>query len=174
MEQNEKPVDALLVATHLNTACVCVHGRGSFKVSASLKKFIVSAAEAGATRVIMDMDHCVSMDSTFMGVLAGIAIRFRNGDRHLMLVNLHAETGSLLETLGLDQLLETHTPVTTAAALKEELGAMLDFSELSQPAEDKSVTLQTMLEAHESLIDASPSNAPKFEDVISYLEKAQT
>tara|TARA_B100000809_G_scaffold234327_1_gene251703 strand:- start:699 stop:1217 length:519 start_codon:yes stop_codon:yes gene_type:complete len=171
MEQSAKPSDVLLVTTHGHTACVRVEGRATFKVSGSLKKFILGAADSGTTRVILDMDHCIAMDSTFMGVLAGIAMQFQAGDRHLMLINLHAETVSLLETLGLDRLLETHTPLTTEAALKAELGVPEDFSKLSASAE--SDTLQMILEAHENLIDASPSNAPKFEDVISYLRKAQ-
>jgi len=174
MEQAEKPADVLLVRAHGHTACVRVEGRGTFRVSASLKSFILGAADSGTTRVILDMDHCVGMDSTFMGVLAGLAMQFQAADRRLMLINLHTETVSLLETLGLDRLLEAHTPVTTEAALEAELGVSGDFSKVSPSTDAESDTLQMMIEAHESLVDASPSNAAKFEDVISYLRKAQT
>lgn len=77
MEASEKIQDELLVAVRKHYAMVKVNGRVSFRAGPSLKRFGVSAIERGCTQIVFDMEGCLGMDSTFMGVLAGLAFRVR-------------------------------------------------------------------------------------------------
>jgi anti-sigma B factor antagonist len=166
----EKEADALLVATHRGSALIRVKGRGSFKVGPGLKQFGLSAIGSGCKQFILDMNECVGMDSTFMGVLAGLACRLKEeaGGRMVMM-NLNAKTLALLETLGLDRIIETYAEGSVSEDLKKCLADVVDMSVLDGSTTDRKLTLETMLTAHEDLVKISPDNLPKFKNVMAYL-----
>lgn len=173
MAPAEQPVDRLLVAVHGDTALIRVQGRGSFKVSAAMKEFTANAIGRGCRRLVLDMAECVGMDSTFMGVLAGLSGRLsQRGDGRIVMVNLSLRTRGLLTTLGLDQVIEPHMVGSVPDDLKpfvmqpgESLDA-LDTRERSQRT-----TTETMLAAHEDLVRLAPGNLPKFKDVLTFLRE---
>lgn len=166
----EKEGDALLVARHKAIALLRIRGRGSFKIGPSLKQFGRAAMEEGCTQFILDMDECVGMDSTFMGVLAGLAMRLRN-EKHgtVVMMNLTPKTSALLETLGLDRLIEMHQAGHVDERLKQHLAEVVDLTALEASISDRKLTMETMLAAHEDLVAASPDNLPKFKSVMAYL-----
>lgn len=165
--------EGLLVAVHDERALVCVRGRATFKVAPALRKFAAAALDQGATGIVLDMARCESMDSTFMGVLAGLALRLRKaGGGAVSVVNLTPRTRSLLEQLGLDQLLDCMDPVRAREIVREIL-PQADLESLGTEAADERATLDTMLDAHQDLVDACPDNLVKFTDVITYLKQAQ-
>ena len=168
-----QPVDKLLVALGGDIALIRVLGRGSFKVSTALKDFSAAAIEKGVRSLVLDMAECVGMDSTFMGVLAGLALRLKqkSGGR-IAMINLSLRTRGLLATLGLDQVIDPHMAGATPENLRpffqgvpHEMTA-LDTREISQ-----FTTTETMLEAHEDLVKLSPENLPKFKDVLTFLRE---
>jgi anti-anti-sigma factor len=67
---------------------VRVDGRASFQNSSCLRDFISEMLARGKTRFVLDFQRCASMDSTFLGVLAGAAIELRK----------HAPQGSIVVT----------------------------------------------------------------------------
>jgi anti-anti-sigma factor len=164
-----KDADVLLVATRGSTAMLRVRGRGSFKVGPALKQFSVGAMASGCRQFILDMDECTAMDSTFMGVLAGLALRLKGEGGTVVMMNLTPKTLALLETLGLDRLLETYQVGCTSDELKRRLADAVGMSALEASIADRKVTLETMLTAHEDLVKAAPDNLPKFKSVMAYL-----
>ena len=167
---SEREADALLVATCRTSALIQVRGRGSFKVGPALKQFGLSAMSSGCRQFIVDMDECTGMDSTFMGVLAGLALRLkREQSGRMVMMNLSAKTLALLETLGLARLIETYLEGSVSADLQKCLSDVVDVSALKGSVADKKLTLETMLAAHEDLVKVSPDNLPKFENVMAYL-----
>lgn len=171
MPQGTEP-DRLLVAVRDGRAIVRVRGRGSFKVSAALKEFAVSALEGEAHDVVVDLGSCVGMDSTFMGVLAGLARRCRQAGTggRVVLLGLSVKTRGLVSTLGLDRVVEGHlageTPPEWDLPVPEQTLAPLEEG----PA-DRQRRAETMLEAHETLVSVSDANAPRFRDVLDYLRE---
>lgn len=159
--------DSMMVAIQPPRAMVIVRGRGTFKAAPALKKFALTAIESGCTLLLLDMRECVGMDSTFMGVTGGLAVRMRkeaNGE--VAMVNLSVKNKALLATLGLDRCVKTE-------GAEGELAAFLGNAELAKldsTAASRNVTTQTMLDAHHDLISISPDNMAKFKDVIAYLQ----
>ena len=172
MPETRQPEDRLWVTLHKQLALVRVEGRGSFKISTSLKEFGESALRAGATTGVLDMGRCIGLDSTFMGVLAGWASRLRQkpGGR-LVLINLTPRTRGLVATLGLDQIVQAFE----AGPLPDDLRAVAALSEglsvLEAGGENQAVTTRTMIEAHENLLQLTPENLPRFKDVLTYLRE---
>src|SRR5450756_2054307 len=74
-EVASKPV--YLVDAYSDPVVVRIEGRACFQNSACLKDFIAELVRQGKTRFVLDFQHCASMDSTFLGVLAGAAIELK-------------------------------------------------------------------------------------------------
>ena len=164
--------DELQVAVEGPLAFVRVLGRGSFKNSSSLKEFAVQAFESGCRRLVLDMDQCAGMDSTFMGVLAGLAFRLRMvPDGRIIMVNLSPRTRGLLATLGLDETVEPHMAGSLPENLKPFFARDKALAPLAPGERSQADTARTMLEAHEDLVRLSPENLPKFKDVLTFLRE---
>lgn len=171
MVDSKQPEDRISVAIVQRIALVRVDGRGSFKVSTSLKEFVQAAIEGGAQTAVVDLGNCISMDSTFMGVLAGAAGRIRTKNQgRVVLLNLSTKTRTLISTLGLDQVVQAHD----AGATPEQFRPYVDgtsLADLAPRTESKLTTATTMLEAHETLVALTPENAPRFKDVVEFLRE---
>jgi hypothetical protein len=118
----------------------------------------------GFREFVVDLKNCPVMDSTFMGTLAGLALSLRGlGHGHLHVINLNERNRDLLRNLGLDQLfaMELCPQVT---------GIEANQKPLQDAAADKTEQAQTMLEAHEALVQADSTNLAKFKDVLEYLK----
>src|SRR6202044_1273805 len=65
----------LSVLVGKNFACVKIVGRANFTSSPDFKTLFGELAQKGYTRFIIDLEGCVLMDSTFLGVLAGFGLK---------------------------------------------------------------------------------------------------
>ena len=158
---------SILVGTANRTVCVRVEGKGSFLNSTGLKEFAKEMINRGFREFAIDLKNCPVMDSTFMGTLAGIALRLRElGQGMLRVTNLNERNHDLLANLGLDQLF----------CIEARDGAVPPENSVAQvplvsAAPDKVTQAKTMLEAHEACVEANEANAAKFKDVLEYLKQ---
>jgi len=154
----------ILVGCSKKVVWVRVEGKGSFLNSAGLKEFARAMINRGYREFVVDLHNCPVMDSTFMGTLAGIALRLREiGQGALHVTNLNERNSELLRNLGLDQLF-----AIDLCGLTEPSGTA---QSLEAEAPGKQDQARTMLEAHEALVEASPGNLTKFKDVLEYLKQ---
>jgi anti-anti-sigma regulatory factor len=148
---------------------VRVAGRGSFLNSGSLKEFAREMVNRGFREFVFDLQDCVMMDSTFMGTMAGMALRLKElGQGRLRVIHCGERSRELLSGLGLDQIFDIRANGATAPeceALAQANGAAPEAS-----ADVKREQAGTMLEAHEALCQAAPENLTRFKDVLEYLK----
>src|SRR5258706_3641467 len=91
------------------TAWIRIEGRANFNSSVDFKALINGLLEKGYCRFVLDLTECVLMDSTFLGVLAGLGMRF-SSNRHggpaatIDLLNPNARIADLLDNLGIEHL----------------------------------------------------------------------
>ena len=152
----------ILVGSIDRTVWVKVDGRGTFQNSPGVKEFVKQMIQRGHRDFVVDLGGCELMDSTFMGTLAGVALRLREiGQGGLKAVNVNPRNASLLENLGLDQLFAVETgPAAVAPDTLRQTG-------VPETGDAK----DTVLAAHEALIQADAQNAVKFKDVVDYLRQ---
>lgn len=142
-----------------------VEGKGTFENSAGLKAFSDQMMEGGRRKFVVDLKNCPAMDSTFMGTLAGIAVRLRDcGDGSLWVLNRNERNTDLLEGLGL------HTLFADTAPPAEVPPEPVTLATALVPAVDRATTRETMIDAHEACVMVNPENAAKFKDVLEYLK----
>ncbi|MBI3985791.1 MAG: STAS domain-containing protein [Lentisphaerae bacterium] len=159
----------LFVAISWNNAFVRLKGRASFTSGPALKEFGLASLERGCTRFIIDLRECEGMDSTFMGILAGLSINLKNAGGTVIIVNLSPKIMELLRTLGLDQIIRLHSLDNPPAELRELMPQLAAMDRMEVPCPDRKKTTETMVEAHETLIEISEDNLPRFKDVLTFL-----
>jgi anti-sigma B factor antagonist len=163
---------SIRVGVQSGVVWIRVEGKGSFQNSTALKDFAKAMMARGHRRFVVDLEQCPLMDSTFMGTLAGIALRMQGVDPGLVeVVRLNARTRSLLSNLGLDQILRLCDEVPGERGQSVPPEAPETPETLSQVPCDKRTQAATMLEAHQAVVDVNPENQAKFKDVLEFLRQ---
>ncbi len=157
-----KPV--FLVDAYSDPVLVRIQGRASFMNSGSLKEFFTEMIRQGKTKLAVDFQQCTSMDSTFLGVLAGAALELKKTASlgSLTLVRVGERNLELIRNLGLHRL-----AIVDAGNFSLNLGGTAQA--LSEPMRTEIERTRLVLEAHENLLDADPSNLTKFQDLLAFL-----
>ena len=151
---------------------VRVEGKGSFLNSGNLKEFAQEMVNRGYREFVIDLQNCAMMDSTFMGTMAGVALRLKElGHGHLHVIHCGQRSRDLLSGLGLDQIFSIHTNGSTAPDCESLGEAKAETPAPPTTEEAKKEQAQTMLEAHEALCEAAPENFLRFKDVLEYLKQ---
>ncbi len=158
---------AFLVDATCDPVMVRVEGRASFQNSASLRDFMSEMRRQGRTRFVMDFKACTSMDSTFLGVLAGAALDLRKtGGGSLVLCRVGERNLELIQNLGLHRLLTVDAGACeTCAGAAPAPVALAPQGKLNELENARLV-----LAAHENLVAADEANRAKFQDVLSFLK----
>ncbi len=161
------PSAKMLVMVGEGFACIRIIGRANFGSSVDFKTLVDELRQKGFNCFILDLSECVLMDSTFLGLLAGLGLKLTTGNggpvRHgVELFNPSPRITELLETLGVLNLFKitqgTFNPAGPAQTLEHT------------PANPtKAEVTRTCIEAHQTLMALSPENAARFKDVTQFL-----
>ena len=157
----------LMVLVDGNTACIKISGRANFTSSVDFKTLVSELRESGCGCYILDLTDCVLMDSTFLGVLAGFAVKMSGGNGNgkpgrIELFNPNSRITDILESLGVLHLFH----VCKVASLK------MDAARAASPQPvnpTKQEVTRTCLEAHKTLMDINPANVARFKDVTQFM-----
>lgn len=161
---NNAPAATLSVCTEGHRAVVRIAGRANFTASVDFKKLVLRLQERGLTHIVLDLTDCLIMDSTFLGVLAGLGFRTattRAGITQptIELFQPSQRVADLIDNLGVTHLFKmVPRPETQAPFLT--ISPELDTSRVE--------ITRTCLEAHRQLMELNPANVPKFKDVAQF------
>lgn len=144
--------------------------RGSFVNSSILKSIADQYIDDGGRCVVVDLEICAGVDSTFMGTMAGIARRLMPLGGALQVATPSERARAALESLGLDALMEIDPPTAPWRGHLDELRAVLHSSDIPMDMPDLERT-KHVLDAHNTLSDLSPENAEQFKYVRESLEE---
>jgi anti-sigma B factor antagonist len=143
-------------------------GKGSFLNSPVLKKWADGEIDDGVSCVVVDLIACTGMDSTFMGTLAGLAMRLMKvPDGALHIAESGERNRSSLEGLGLDALMAIEPVDAVWRGKVDYVRSNLKPYDLSQ---GKAADAPQVLDAHKKLCEADDRNAEKFGTVLEFLE----
>jgi anti-sigma B factor antagonist len=155
----------LMVAVLDQVVCIKINGRADFTLSKDSEKLIRELWERGYRRFVIELRDCVMMDSTYLGMLSGIGLKFRGAGQPpeppLELFNPSPRIAEVLESLGVAHLFKiTHCPDFFAAK----------FEPRDQEADPSKIEVtRRCLEAHNILMGLNPENAKKFKDVAQFM-----
>ncbi len=154
------------------TSWLRVHGPATLAVAAILKQFGMAAISGGCERMIMDVADCSTMDSTIMGVLAGLAARMARQGGVLLIVNVPDNIFSAFSTLGLDRLIQCRRAgVTPDEAWSDLVVPLQNLKSPEKLSDNPGAARDLMLEAHTELAGLSADNQLRFKDVLTFLRE---
>lgn len=164
MPAPEKPV--YLVDASCDPAAVKIVGRACFQNSACLREFFSEMIKSGRRKFVLDFNGCASMDSTFLGVLAGTALELRRLDPpgSIVLCRIGARNLELVRNLGLHRIMTVDEDASCGCGD----GSTQALAQAGQGTEVENARL--VLKAHEDLVEASPENRERFQDVLEFLK----
>lgn len=151
-------------------------GRGSFVNSPTLKSLADKYLEKGGKNIVIDLEICPGVDSTFMGTLAGLARKAIAVEGVVQIATPTQRTRAAMESLGLDMIIDLD-PQDAAwqSDLQERRYKLAEQLPSSQDAniEDLSETERTrhVLNAHNTLRELNSKNDETFGYVCETLEE---
>lgn len=156
-----------LVNPYNEPVIIQLNGKASFMNSAPLKAFFLRMIEQGKRNFVVDFEHCKGMDSTFLGILAGLGIELMKAEDSgsVVLTRLGERNLELVRNLGLHRIM-TVDDGQVAAETAEQAEAL----ELTAEQRGEVENARLVLQAHENLVEIDESNKTKFQDVISFLK----
>jgi anti-sigma B factor antagonist len=161
------PSARMLVSVGETFACVRIVGRANFTSSIDAKTLFDQLLQRGYGWFVLDLTDCVLMDSTFLGVLAGLGLKLNHPEaeksqRILELFNPNARILELLENLGVLQLFK----ITEGEIRFPEMANPRELAP-SQPTREE--VKRTCLEAHKTLMEINPENVSRFKELAQFL-----
>jgi len=161
------PSAKLLVCAGEKFACIRIIGRANFSSSIDFKTLLNELLQKGFTYFVLDLSECMLMDSTFLGVLAGLGLKMNaaqpdQADPAIELLNPNPRITDLLESLGVLHLFKlAQGPVALPDQVQSHVHQPVDASR-------EDVT-RACLEAHRTLMEINPDNVAKFKEVAQFL-----
>jgi anti-sigma B factor antagonist len=157
----------ILVGKFNDFSWIRCEGKGSFANSPQMKQWAEEHVATDSQRVVIDLELCTGMDSTFMGTMAGIAMRLAKLPNGLLQVTGASDKNrNSLEDLGLSMLLDIEPTdadwQTNISTIRKSLKAMTETTTVD--------STQHVLDAHKLLCEADETNDEKFSTVLDVLE----
>jgi len=161
------PAQKMLVLVGEKFACIKIVGRGDFTNSVEFTTLVRELRQKNYDYFVLDLSECTLLDSTFLGVLAGLGLQMAEAQREhcdegLELLNPNARIIELLECLGVIQLFKVKQG---ALAPQERIETL---PHIPVKANKEEVT-RACLEAPQTLMNINPANVARFKDVTQFL-----
>jgi anti-anti-sigma factor len=139
-------------------------GRVDYMLATSINRFADRMIEKGDVGgLIFDLTEAETLDSTNLGLLARIAERVQKaGGGRSVIVSTSDNINCVLRSMSFDQIFEIVTEPADFSA------ASADHIETEPQSQEE--LLNTMLDAHRTLVALSESDRLQFQDVVACLE----
>ena len=164
--------NAILVGVFDGFTWIRCEGKGSFVTSPVMKECAEARIAQGERCLVIDLEACTGMDSTFMGQLASFSARLSKlgATGGVQVAGAGERNRNSLEDLGLDCLLEIDPPAAVWRGHANEVRAALEPYHPGHPPGNLE-RAKHVLESHRILSAANPENARKFAGVVGILDK---
>ena len=119
----------------------------------------------GRRNYVVDFQECSSMDSTFLGILVGLAMKLRKfeDDGRLTLINLQGRNLETVQNLGIHKIADVNPDDLSSDDR--------DLDDLENKEDRDSVGSETICQAHKTLMGLNERNSKMFCDVVNFLER---
>ena len=140
--------------------------KASYLNCGPLRKFFDDRLQEGQLNFVIDFQDCSSVDSTFLGILVGVAVKIKRSVEPgvLTLVNLRDRNLETVKNLGIHKICEISSLKVSDSDQLENLLSKENNAE---------VCSKTIYDAHKTLMHLNQKNLKMFSDIVNYLEHDQ-
>ena len=167
MSDDDQP--EFIVCVDTDPVIVRINGKANYLNCSPVNDFFDHILSEEPRSFLVDFSKCLGMDSTFLGVLAGVATKTmrQHPPGKVILANLNSQNKQLIRGLGLHHLptvqIEDGMEVSADAESHQRRIEGLDTSKEASP--------EMILEAHERLMKLNRANERRFQDVVKFLRR---
>ena len=157
------------VATWNDRVLIKVEGNATMHNSLLFKGIVDEMLEKKVKEFIIDLSQCTGMDSTFIGVLGGIASlseKSKETSPKIIVINLTPYLRNLLDSLGISEILTIKNNIEVPNIATKAIQA-------KSPYQDTKKRMTLIKEAHEYLVSLNEKNKKLFQDFLDMLEAEQ-
>ena len=152
----------ILLAFQNGEYLVKVKGRANFETSPPIRTMTKNLETNKPLGITFDLSECTGMDSTFMGILAMVALKAKNLGLTMKISGADENCRKLLNGLGLNKIF---------AYVDEASKDNVAWSDSGASASSRLETAKTVLEAHETLMNVDEENVKRFKNVVDFVKK---
>ena len=144
---------------------VKVNGRASYTNCDPFRRFLHDMLDEGQHKFIFDFADCSGLDSTFLGILVGVALAIRGQDENgfMTLLQLGERNLETVKNLGIHRIANVRA--------KDDLLEVENLEGIGDGSNGEAASVREVYEAHKRLTELNESNARKFHDVVAFLEQ---
>jgi anti-anti-sigma regulatory factor len=150
--------DDLKIGETSDAFVITAVGRANFEYAVPVRDLVHS--NKGKKTIRMDLQQCLAMDSTFMGVLSMAGLAASDNGSTVEIYNASDVLKKSLYDLGVDELF-----------VYKEGSPGLAVQRPASGTSDMLTKAETVVEAHQKLVEADDANSERFGDVIHYAEQ---
>lgn len=157
---------AYLVNAISDPVIIKINGRANYLNCAPVKDFFERMIARKKTKFLLDLSNCTGLDSTFLGLIAGVAMDVSRLDPpgSLTLCRPKPRLLEVVRNLGLHRIIEVDSG-----------DFPMNFDESSESLnelhQNKSENTQMILNAHEKLLEIEEGDNARFQDIVSFLKR---
>lgn len=144
-----------------------IKGYANYLNASVLSHFLKRTEDLHYKKYCILFEACDGLDSTCLGVLAGLLLRLKKQNGICLFCGLKPRPLECIQIVGLDKL---------ACIVEKNPFSVLSEQEVQIRIPDKcepQITSDLVLEAHKFLMELNAHNKVRFQDVIALLEKAE-
>jgi len=145
-----------------NVVYVKAVGKCLQKQGIALHEFASAMRKAGCREVILDLNECAGMDSTFMGTVMSMKTSFQDADG-LKVINMNPACEKQLKGVGLLALLDVSRKAVVMPHLR--------LKKLGDPAYGALERMEIILKLHKELVEQNPDLNGEFGPCIEAIEQ---
>ncbi|MDR0755888.1 MAG: STAS domain-containing protein [Puniceicoccales bacterium] len=142
-----------------DSVLVRIKGRATYLNCSSLNEFLQKKLRENCVKYCFLFEECSGIDSTCLGILAGLALKLRNPGGLCIFSGLNAKLLETVKLLGLDLWVQLVDDI----ARVEQVGFCL------KNEQQRGVQSEFLLNAHKFLMEINAQNRVRFQDVVQYL-----
>ena len=168
MAEDTEPTFQVDVSSRPILVHIC--GRANFLNCSPLRTFFRKMVAEGNYDFSLDFKHCEGMDSTFLGILAGLAIDTQRSDPKgsVALTGLGERNLELVKNLGLHRIVDIVENTNDQTSKPSE-----EVERLTQESQTEDEKKEMLIGAHEDLVKIDESNLAKFQDLLTFLKNEE-
>lgn len=158
---------AFLAYKTADAVVIRIKGYANYLNASVLSNFLKRMEVSNHKRYCILFEECDGLDSTCLGILAGLLLRLKKENGVCLFCGLKPRPLECIQMVGLDKL---------ACIIEKTPFSVLSGQDIKIEANDPSKTQLTpelVLEAHKFLLELNAHNRVKFQDVIALLEKTE-
>lgn len=161
----EIPEPVFQVNAYSEPVVLKISGRVSYLNVLPVNDFFSRMEQLDKCNFILDFANCTGIDSTFLGIIVGAALKFKKKDPpgSFVLCRLGTRNLESVRNLGLHRI-----------ASVDAGGVSMNFNSPGQCLKatncDEIENARLVLQAHENLIEIDEKNKSRFQDVVAYLK----